>query len=228
MRFFFNLLGMLAFRTKSLRLQAESRMVFTGIVFYSSGFLAYALVRNHVYAALSDLTEPASKPVYLFWQLNLIQTLLFLLAVFVPILALLGDSIKGKMPGFALSVQDYVLHASALLPLWGLLFFLTAPVQWLAPHFLSIGILDISIGMLARSVLTAVYTVWAVKQLNSLTTVQVLGVFVLSCLTIPFLFIMTYTWYADVLLILAVLSCLSVLWIRKQHVKKEEKPEILV
>jgi hypothetical protein len=228
MRFFSNLLGMLAFRRKSLRLQAESRLVFTGIVFYSSGFLAYALVRNHVYAVLSELAEPASESVYIFWQLNLIQTLLFLLTVFMPILALLGNSIKGEMPGFVLSGRDYVLHVSALLPLWGLLFFLTAPVQWLAPHFLSIGILDISIGMLTRSVLLAVYTVWAVKRLNFLTTVQTLGVFVLSCLTIPFLFIMTYTWYADVLLILAVLVFLCFRWVRKRRVKKGEKPEVLV
>ena len=228
MRFFINLLGMLAFRTKSLRLQAESRMVFTGIVFFSSGSLTYSLVRNHVYAALSELPETASEPGYIFWQLHLIQTLLFLLAVFVPILALLGYSIKGSIPGFALSGRDYVLHVSALLPLWGLLFFLTAPVQWLVPHFLPVGILDISVGILARSILFIVYTVWAVKRLNFLTTVQALGAFVLSCLTVPFLLIMIYTWYADVLLILAVLVFLCFRCIRGRRVKKEEKPGILV
>jgi hypothetical protein len=205
MTFFSNLLGMLAFRSRSLRLQAESRIVLIPVAFFSCGFLAYALVRNHVYAALSDSAEPASEPVYIFWQLNLIQTLLFLLLVFVPLLALLGNAIKGAVPGFALSARDYVLHVSALLPMWGLLFFIAAPVQWLAPHFLSVGVVDISVGMLVRSILLAVYTVWTVKRLNLLTMVQALGAFVLSCFAIPVLFVMTHAWYADLSLIFALL-----------------------
>ncbi|MBN2241536.1 MAG: hypothetical protein JW793_02505 [Acidobacteria bacterium] len=222
MTFLFNLLGMLAFRSRSLELQAESRTVFGPVVFYASGFLAYTLLRHRVYAELPEIAAPSSGPVYIFWQISLIQTLLFLLIVFLPGLALLGKSIRGESTGTAMPMGDYFPHVSALMPLWGGLFFITAPVQWLAPHFLSFGILEVSVGMLARSVLLAVYTVWAVKQLNFLTTVQALGVFVLSCFALPVLFIMTYTWYADALLILAALFGLCFRRLRSRRLKKAD------
>ncbi|MBN2321764.1 MAG: hypothetical protein JXR49_21985 [Acidobacteria bacterium] len=191
MTFVFNLLGMLAFRSKSLRLQAESRMVFVGIFFYSSGFLAYALVKNYVYAELPEITVETSGWIHSLLHINLIQTLFFLLFVFVPGLILLANSIPGEGHGLLISSREYRLHISSMLPLWGLVFFLTAPLQWIVPHFLLIGVFEISIGLLIRSILLSVYTVWAVKQLNGLTTVQATGIFILSWLTLPVLFILT-------------------------------------
>ncbi len=191
MKFLFNLSGVLVFHARALQEQAERQMVFGGIACFCAGFLAYGLVKNHVYAGLPEISAATSGWIYSLLHLNLLQTLFFLLFVFVPGLILLTNSIPGEGPGLVISGREYRHHISSLLPLWGLLFLITAPVQWIVPHFLLIGMVEISIGMLVRSILLAVYTVWAVKQLNSLTTVQALGVFILSWVTLPVLFILT-------------------------------------
>ncbi len=191
MKFLFNLSGVLAFRGPAIQDQAGRQMVFGGIACFCAGFLAYGMVKNHVYAELPEISAQTSGWVYSLLHLNLLQTLFYLLFIFVPGLILLTNSIPGEGPGLVVSGLQYRRHISCLMPLWGLLFLIAAPIQWIVPHFLLIGIFEISIGLLVRSFLLSVYTVWAVKQLNSLTTVQALGVFLLSWVTLPVLFILT-------------------------------------
>jgi hypothetical protein len=203
MIFLSNLLGMLAFRSRALRLHAERRMILRGIVFFSTGFLCYVLVRNHVYSELPELLEQPAGPIHYLYHLNLIQTLLFILLVYIPVLILLGNSISGEGPGISISGREYRMHTSALLPLWGLLFLVTAPVQWIIPHFLIIGMFEISVGFLVRSILLVLYTTWAISHLNCLTMAQASGIFILSWFSLPIFYLLTYTHFVPVLFILA-------------------------
>ena len=226
MTFLYNLLGLLAFRTQALRLQAEYRMIPGAIAIFSSGFLAYALVRNHVYGSLAEPTAPLIGPVHAFMVLNLIATIVFVSLVFLPGLLLLSNSIPGELPGFTFSSLEYRLHFSALLPVWGLLYLIAAPVQLFVPHFLSIGILDMSVGVFVRSILMAVYTVWVVKRLNFLTTIQSLSIFILCSFTLPVLFIPTYTWYAMLIVLLSGVICLFPRRLRRQLAKRADKRRV--
>ena len=94
-----DLLGMLALRIRFLRLQAERRTLIYGVVCFSAGFLAYILLRNHVYSALPEITDQPAGLFHYLIRLNLIQTLVFLLSVYIPALILLGNSISGEGPG---------------------------------------------------------------------------------------------------------------------------------
>jgi hypothetical protein len=193
MRFFANILGMLAFRENALRMQAERRTSIAGAVLFCIGFLAYAIVRNSAYATLPEIADQFapdasfldSNLVQVFFRL--VQLLLFLLIVFVPALILLGNLFAGGRLGFSISKQEYQEHLSVLLPLWGVLFFIAAPLQWLIPFIpikLSANILvDISFGILALSILLFIYTLWAIKQLSCLSLAQSIGVFALSWFT---------------------------------------------
>ncbi len=183
--------GMLAFRTQSLRAQAERRAPVTGVVCFSVGFLAYVLVRNSVYAALPEFWSEQSGLLGSFFNLNLIQAVLFLLLIYIPALVILSNAISGNGLGFSVSRPEYQAHASTFLPLWGMLFLIDAPLQYFAPQFLVIGAFGITIGMLALLILITIYTVWAIKQLNYLSLLQALGVFALSLFTLPVYYILT-------------------------------------
>jgi len=191
MKFLSSLSGMLVFEARALQDQAEREGFLGAVACFCAGFLTYGLVKNHVYADLPEISAQMSGWIHYLLHLNLVQTLFFLLFVYVPGLILLSNSIPGEGSGLLVTRQAYRIHISSLLPLWGLLFLITAPVQWLVPHFLLIDMFEISIGMLVRTILVTVYTVWAVKRLNSLTTLQALAVFILSCVTLPVLFILT-------------------------------------
>jgi tetratricopeptide (TPR) repeat protein len=188
-----NLIGMLSFRTRALRATAEERALGRGLILLSAGFVAFVFVRNSVYAifresALEQLGFWGS-----FFRLNLIQTVLFLSVVYIPAVIVLGNSIAGDGLGFSISRGEYQSHICALFPLWGSLFLLAAPLQWFVPQFLVLadGVLGISIGLLILIVLTAVYSIWAIKELNYLSMAAALGVFALSWLTLPIFYILS-------------------------------------
>jgi len=183
---------MLAFRTPALRMQAERRMLPGSIICFSAGFLAYALVRRHVYAVLPEINSRPEGVIHYILYLNLLQNLVFLLVVYIPVLVVLCRLILGKNPAFNVSPTEYRLHVSVLMPLWGLLFLIAAPLQWAVPHFLVIGMLEISTGFFIRSILAGIYTVWVLKELNFMTTGQALGAFVLSWGTLPLIHFFTY------------------------------------
>jgi hypothetical protein len=210
-----DLAGMLAFRAQSLRAQAEKRMYWSGTACFSAGSLAYALVRNHVYAALPEIAaQPPGAAVYML-LVDLVRTLFFLSAVYVPWLLLLSRAIAGRGRILAISGEEYTRHVSALFPLWGMLFLLAAPVQWFIPHFLVAGMFEVSVGMAARSLAIGVYTVWAVQRLGGLTAAQATSVFILSWFALLLFFLMVYTYYA-----LLLLMAVSFVWLVSRLLRK--------
>jgi hypothetical protein len=184
-----DLLGMLVFRVPALRSQSERRTVTGAAACFSAGFLAYALTRNRIYAALPELSRQSAGPIAYLYNLGLLQALVFVLAVYVPALALFSKMVAGKGLGFSVPRREYRLYASAFLPLWGLVFVIAAPVQWMVPHFLILGSFEVSVGYLVRSILVAVYTVWALKHLSGLKTSHACAAFILSWITLPALYL---------------------------------------
>jgi len=192
MTFFADLPGLLAFRTRALRSLAGRGALAAGVVIFSVGFLAYALVRNSVYANLPEILDQRSGPIGSFFDLKLLQVLLFLMVIYIPVEIILSRAIAGSGFNLSFSKQEYKAHSSVLLILWGLLNLIAAPLQWLVPHFLIIGMLEISVGMLVRLILVLSYTFWSIKHLNYLSTVQSLGVIALSCITFPVYYLLIY------------------------------------
>ncbi|MBN1568861.1 MAG: tetratricopeptide repeat protein [Acidobacteria bacterium] len=205
---------MLAFRTDAFRAQAERRAPIAGVVFFCAGYIAYALVRNSVYAILPEVRLQQTGLMGAVFDLQLLHILLFLLLIYIPAVIVMSNAISGDGLGFSVSRQEYQTHVSALMPLWGLLFFICAPLQWLIPHFLIVGLFEISIGMLVRSILILIYTFWAIKMLNYLAPVQALGVFALSCFTLPIYYILTSFFFALPFFIMIPLIYLGYQWIR--------------
>jgi len=194
MTFLSRLAGILSFRSTALRAQAERQALFGGAVCFCVGFVVYALVRNSVYAELPELSYQTGLINSLF-NFGLIQLLVFLLLIYLPAIVVLSNSISGYGLGFSVSKREYRAHASALLPMWGLLFLIAAPMQWLVPHFLVLsslaGGVEFSVGWLVRAVLIVLYTPWAIKQLNYLAPAQAIGVFILSWFTGPVYYVAT-------------------------------------
>ncbi len=217
MKLFFGILGMLGFRVDALRMQAERRALVGGVVCFSMGCLVYAIARNSVYAALPELAGLDGSFLHLSLSrifLDLARSLIFLLIIYIPALIILSNAFSGDGLGLSLSKQEYHAHASALLPLWGVLFFITSPLQWLIPQFVPIGMLDISFGILLRSILLFLYTLWAIKRLSYLSWAQALGVFALSWFTFPVLMVLNSFLFTLPLFLLIILFFLAWQWLR--------------
>jgi tetratricopeptide (TPR) repeat protein len=214
MRFLLDITGLLGFRTQSLRSLAERRAYIRGIVCFSAGFLAFVGIRNSVYASLLDpILEPPGLADSLF-RLNIIQAVLFLLLVYIPALILLSNAISGDGMGFSISRREYQVHASVLLPLWGLLLLIAAPLQLLIPQFLVVEEFGISIGLFILLALITIYSFWAVKNLNYLSPIQALGVFALSWITLPVFYLLTAFIYTLSFIIMIPLFYWGFHWIR--------------
>lgn len=209
-----DLIGTLAFRTRAVRGMEERRAWMPGLLVFVLGFLAYAWVRNSVYAVLQSASPGPQNALEAFLDLNLLQSLLFLLAIYIPVLILGANSVAADGVGVSLSRQEYRAHAAVLLPLWGIGSLVAAPVQWLAPHFLIIGGLEISVGMLIRLLLLCVYTLWAIQRLNYLGITQTLCVCALSCLTFPAYYVLTA--YVQAIPIFILIACMPAAyrWLR--------------
>ncbi len=213
MTFLLDLLGMLAFQKRALRAQAERQTLILGVICFAAGFLAFGLVRNSVYATLPEFAGQ-SEFIDSFFHLNLIQAVLFLSLAYIPAVIVLSNAISGNGLGLAVSRQEYRSHASALLPLWGLLFLIDAPLQYYAPQFLVIQDFGISIGMLVLLPLILIYTMWAIKQLNYLSGVQTLAVFALSWFTLPVYYLLTAFLMSLPFFIMIALFYFGYQWIR--------------
>jgi tetratricopeptide (TPR) repeat protein len=211
MKLIIDLLGMLAFQSRALRDRAERQAFIGGLVCFAAGFLAFDMVRSSVFASLPDfvgLSEPLD-PVF-----HLLRTLLFFLLVYIPVVIVLSNTISGDGLGLAVSGHEYRSHGSALLPLWGLLFLIDAPLQYFAPQFLIFGDFGITVGMLVLLLLILVYTGWAVKQLNYLSTLQTVIVFLLSWLTLPVYYLLTSFFLSLPLFIMIWLFYFGYQWVR--------------
>lgn len=213
MTFLLDLLGMLAFQRRALRAQAERQAFISGIICLCGGFLVFGIVRNSVYATLPEFVG-RSGFIDSFFQLNLIQAVLFLLLVYIPAVIILSNAISGDGLGLAVSRHEYRMHASALLPLWGLLFLIDAPLQYFAPQFLVIEDFGISIGMLVLLPLILIYTLWSIKQLNYLSGAQTFAVLALSWFTLPVYYFLTAFLVSLPFFIMIALFYFGYQWIR--------------
>jgi hypothetical protein len=211
MNFLHGVVALLAFRASALRMLAARPASIRAILCLGAGFLAFALVRRSVYAELESYPPGTSLPEILasFLRLNLIQAIVFLLLVYLPVLIWLSHAIAAGGPGLIFSREEYQAHLGALFPLWGLLLLLASPVQWLVPHFLVLGIVGISAGLLAFALLFLVYTVWAIRVLDGLPTVAALGAVTLSAWTVPAFYLLGNSLYLLALLIVAPLLFLG-------------------
>lgn len=184
--------GSLAFQGRSLVRLARRRSFLPGLLFLSAGFLAYVLVRNTVYADLQpEYAMPSADLLARLLRLDLVQFILFLSVLYVPALIALGNALTAEGPGFTVSRDEYLAHASLLFPLWGAVFLIAAPVQWLLPYFVVLGPLGISIGLLFLSIALSVYTVWALGQWSRMSIAAAFGVFALSWITLPVFFLLS-------------------------------------
>ena len=223
MTFLRDLLGMLAFRTRAIRAQAERQALTPGIVCFCAGYLVYALVRNSVYEA--ELSFPLSGLIGSFFNLNLIQAVLFPMLVYIPVVIALSNALSGDGFGLSISRQEYRAHLSALMPLWGMVFLIAAPLQWLAPlpRILEVGEIveiEFSIAALVRWAFILIYTLWAIKQLNYLSGTQSVAVFALSWFTLPVYYILARFVLALPFFIMIPLIYLGYQWIRGHMVSQ--------
>ena len=200
-----SLCGSLTFRRARLRSLADLRMRLLSAAFLSAGFLSYVFVRDRVYAGLAESREPGAALLVRLLDLNWIQFLGFVFLVYLPFVIALSNAFAGDGLGFTLSRDEYRRHMSALLPIWGVLFLVVAPFQYLIPQFVVLGIVAISIALLLLLVLLAVYTVWILSEVGCLSLPLSCGVFALSWLTSPVFYALTSFPYAGLLALLPLL-----------------------
>jgi tetratricopeptide (TPR) repeat protein len=177
-----------------MRILAARKSTALGASVFAVGFAVFAAVRSVVYAPLREF-DSAAAPGVVFSLLGsgLLQALIFLLAIYIPVLVGLGNGLSGDGLGLSVSRNEYRHAASALLPLWGVVFLIIAPLQALLPQFLLLipDTLSISIGLLFLTVTLSAYTIWAVRELSFVSWLAAAGVFVLSWATFPLLYVMT-------------------------------------
>jgi len=211
-----NLTGALGFRVSALRALADSQSVWAGIACYVAGYLAYALARGFVYASFPELMSGRGGLLSVSQGISLAQGLLFLLFLFLPAIVALSNAFSDDGLGFSFSTAEYRAHIAALFPIWGAICLVTAPLQWLFPHFFLIagGTTGISAIFLLRALLLGIYTFWAVMRLNYLTPTRTCGVFAVSMLTVPIFFVVLMFIWSLPFLFLIPLIYLATVWIR--------------
>jgi hypothetical protein len=227
MKFLKSLLGILGLRSHAIHSLAEPPAVFRGILCFAVGYLAYAFVRNSVYAEL--MVRPTGG-LYFLINIQIMQVIVFLSLVYVPVIILGANTLFGKGAGFIISGRNYAAHVSALFPIWSLLFLIAIPLQWCI-HGLIVEIGDnsmviISIGIMIRSLLLIFYTLWAVGQLNTISYGRTFGVLAISCLTFPVYYIFVAYWMAIPIFLLILLIFWAISEIRRRQIAKAKALDI--
>jgi tetratricopeptide (TPR) repeat protein len=208
MSFLPDVVGMLAFQSRSLRALAARQALVPAYSMLCFGFVSFVAVRDEVQAQLGEIVQRSSL-LHSIFASNLIQTLLFLSVVYVPAVISLSNAFAGDGLGFSFSRDEYRAHIATLFPLWGLLLAIATPLQLTLPHFLVLGVIEISYGLIGLGLLGGIYTVWAIKELNYLSSVIGFGVFVLTWFTLPAFYVLTIFLFALPLLVLVPLLYLS-------------------
>ena len=214
-----NLVRVMCFRILALRALADRQAIIAGLICYIVGCMANALMRSFA------LTGGFSGDwIHALWELSLVQWLLFPLFVYIPILVSLSNAFSDDGLGLSFSTTEYRTHIAVLLPVWGVISLITAPLQLLSPRFLSIlqygeEILgDIHMVYLVRPLLLAVYSFWVVMRLNYLSPTRTCGVFALSMVVLPIFGFIASFLFSLPLLLLIPLIYFGLGWIRSQGV----------
>ena len=135
------------------------------------------------------------------FAINLIQTLLFLSVIYVPAVISLSNAFAGDGLGFRFPVTNTGPRFDAF-PAVGILFAIATPLHWVLPHFLALGVFEIGTGLLGSACSSRSIPVWALKELNYVSPVAALGVFVLSWFTLPAFYLLTMFLFALPLFVL--------------------------
>ncbi len=206
-----DLLGILALRQSALRALAARRAMVPAFLLFSAGFLAFVLVGNAIYAELQGEMSGLSSFSFLnsLLRLNLVQALLFLSLVYIPSVVCLSNAIAGEGLGLTMSTGEYQSHLAVLLPLWGGLLLITAPIPLLLPQVILADLGMISIRFLSFLLLTVFYTVWTIRELNHVSTVAAVGTFVLSWVTLPVFYVLIMFLFALPLFIMIPVAYLA-------------------
>jgi hypothetical protein len=183
-----DILSMLAFRPRSLRELASRRLVVPAVILLAAGFFTFVFVRSHMTQEVPARYLGRFGFLGFLLDSHVLQMLLFLALIYVPAVAALSNAFSGDGLGFSISRSEYTGYVSALFPLWGMIFLTGAP---LVPYFVPVGILEISLGELWLLLATTVYTIWAIRELGLILFGTALGVFVISWITLPILFVLT-------------------------------------
>jgi len=211
-----NLTGALGFRSTALRALADGQSVWGGIFCYVAGYLVYMLARGFVYGSLPEYTYGRSGLLSVGLVTGLAQELMFLLFLFVPAIVALSNAFSDDGLGLSFSTEEYRTHIAALFPIWGAICLITAPLQWLFPHFFLIagGTTGISVIFMLRALLLAIYTFWSVMRMNYLSPTRTFGVFAVSAPTVPiFLVVSLFIWSLPFLFLIPLIY-LAIVWIR--------------
>ncbi len=187
-----DLLGILALRQSALRVVASRQAMVPAFLLFSAGYLVFTLVGNVVYSEMQGQAAGfySSGIFGSILRLNLVQALLFLSLVYVPSVVCLSNAIAGEGLGLTMSRAEYQSHLAVLLPLWGLLLLITAPVSLLLPQVILADLGLVSIRFLIFVLLTAFYTIWAIRELNHVLSMAAVGAFVLSWFTLPVFYVL--------------------------------------
>ncbi len=188
-----DLLGVFLLRPRSIESLARRREVGWSVGLFCIGFVAFVLIRNSTYGVEVNPLEREQGFWSGFYQLNLIQTLLFFTAAYIPVLAGLCNALSGDGLGFSFTREEYRRYISALLPVWGGLFLVSAPLQWGVPQFVEFGPVGVSFGSLMLILLFVFYTIWIVKELSYIPVTAAIAAFGLAFFTLPiFGFLMAF------------------------------------
>ena len=193
-----DIMGLFAFRSPALRRLASRKSMLAAWLILAAGFILFSAVRSLVYASQDGAANPSDPRGWAgaLFDLHIIHLLLFVAVIYIPAVICLANALAGDGLGFSFSREEYRIHVSVLYPLWGILLLLATIVQWLIPQFVEFGYVTISATLLGLLPLLVVYSVWAIKEINYVSAIVALGVFVLSWFTLPLFYVMTSFLYA--------------------------------
>ncbi len=195
-------LGLLGFRGASLHSLAEGKRAAPAIAAFVAGFLTFVLVRNVVYAGLRE--ETASGPLDILLRFGILPAILYFCLVFIPVLAVASSAFAPGSGGFSASQDDLQTLLAVLLPLWGLLLLIVAPVQALIPQFLVVGDFAVSVGLVLLFCSMTFYTVWVIGEVRHLGIFAATVAVLVTCLTLPVLYLLNSSGFTVLALLILV------------------------
>ncbi len=201
-------LGLLGLRSASLQSLAKGKRAAPALAAFAAGFLAFVLVRNAVYAGLRE--PAASGPLDLLLRFGVLPGILYFCLVFIPVLAAATSAFAAGSGGFSASRDELQTLVAVLLPIWGLILLIVAPLQALVPQFLVVGDFAVSVGLALLFCTMTFYTVWVVSEVRRLGIIAAAAAVLVTCLTLPVLYLLN----SSGLTVLALLLLVGILSVR--------------
>ncbi len=201
-------LGLLGLRSASLWSLAEEKRAVPALAVFAAGFLVFVLVRNAVYAGLREPAAPG--PLDLLLRFGILPGILYFCLVFIPVLAAVSSAFASGSGGFSASRDELQMLVAVLLPIWGMLLLIVAPLQALVPQFLVVGDFAVSVGLALLFCTMTFYSIWVVCQVRRLGIIAATAAVLVTCLTLPILYLLN----SSGLTVLALLLLAGVLSVR--------------